>query len=318
MTNSATDKTDQRTVDVIVVGGGAAGLNGALILARSRRSVIVVDDNQPRNAPAAGVHGLLARDGIAPAELLRLGREEVARYGGQLRDGHVSNAQRDGDDFVVSLRDGQTLRARRLLVTTGLADRLPALPGLAERWGHEVVHCPYCHGWEVRDRAIGVLATGPGSYHHALLFRQLTDDLTYFAQGTNLDPDQAGRLGARGIRIVHSLVVSAETSSGRLTGLNLQDGSFVSRDVVAVATRMEARAGFLTGLGLEVVEHPSLSGQHIPADAFGRTSVPGVWVAGNVTDLTAQVGAAASAGATAGAHLNAELVAEDTDRALAS
>ncbi|HEU5030585.1 MAG TPA: NAD(P)/FAD-dependent oxidoreductase [Spirillospora sp.] len=306
--------------DVVVVGGGAAGLNGAMMLARSRRSVVVIDAGAPRNAPAEGVHGLLARDGMPPAELLERGRAEVRRYGGQVVAGTVTEAARDGGGgFTVGLADGRTVRARRLLVTTGLADELPDVPGLRERWGRDVLHCPYCHGWEVRDQAVGVLATGPMSVHQALLFRQLSDDVVVFAHTAPRPAgEQAEQLAARGVRVVDGEVAGLEIAGGRLAGVRLADGTVVARDALVVATRMTARAGFLAGLGLRPVEHPSGAGEHIPADAVGRTEVPGVWVAGNVTDLSAQVGAAAAAGAMAGAQINADLVAEEARDAVAA
>jgi len=164
--------------DVVVVGGGAAGLSGALALVRSRRRVLVIDAGSPRNAPAGHVHNFLTRDGTPPGDLLALGRAEVAGYGGEFVDGAVAAASRDDDGFVVTLADGREVRARRLLVTSGLVDELPDVPGLAERWGRDVLHCPYCHGWEVRDQPIGVLATGALAVHQALMFRQLSADVT--------------------------------------------------------------------------------------------------------------------------------------------
>lgn len=305
--------------DVVVVGGGAAGLNGALVLARSRRSVVVLDAGAPRNAPAAGVHGLLAREGMPPGELLERGRAEVRSYGGQVVDGEVATVARDGDGFTVGLADGRSTSARRLLVTTGLVDELPDVPGLRERWGRDVLHCPYCHGWEVRDRAIGVLANGPMAVHQALLFRQLSADVTLFAH-THPAPagEQAEQLAALGIPVVTGEVASLVVDGDRVTGVRLADGTVVAREAVAVQSRMVARAGFLAGLGLDPVPHPSGMGEHLPADPTGRTAVPGVWVAGNVTDLSAQVGAAAAAGATAGAQVNHDLVVEDTARAVAA
>jgi thioredoxin reductase len=160
------------TYDVVVIGGGAAGLSGALTLARARRSVLVVDAGSPRNAPAEGVHGFLTRDGITPAELVAIGRQEVARYGAEVVVGEAVAARREGDGFEVTLGDGTSVGARRLLVTTGLVDELPDVAGVRERWGKDVVHCPYCHGWEVRDQAIGVLGTSARAAHQALLFRQ--------------------------------------------------------------------------------------------------------------------------------------------------
>ncbi|WP_433252322.1 NAD(P)/FAD-dependent oxidoreductase [Actinomadura nitritigenes] len=305
--------------DVVVVGGGAAGLNGALMLARSRRSVVVVDAGSPRNAPAEGVHGLLARDGMPPAELLERGRAEVRRYGGHVVAGTVTEAVRCDGGFTVGLAGGRTVRARRLLVTTGLVDELPDVLGLAERWGRDVVHCPYCHGWEVRDRAIGVLSSGPMSVHQALLFRQLSDDVVFFAHtAPRPGGEQAEQLAARGVRVVEGEVAGLEIADDRLVGVRLADGAVVPRDALTVASRMTARGGFLAGLGLRPVEHPTGAGEHIPADAVGRTEVPGVWVAGNVTDLSAQVGAAAAAGAMAGAQINADLVAEEARDAVAA
>ncbi|WP_240687187.1 NAD(P)/FAD-dependent oxidoreductase [Amycolatopsis suaedae] len=197
----------------------------------------------------------------------------------------------------------------RLLAATGLADELPDIPGLWQRWGRDVLHCPYCHGWEVRDQAIGVLATGPMSVHQALLFRQLSDDVTFFARGTAPAGEQAEQLDARGIRVVDGEVAAVEITEDRLAGVRLADGTVVEREVVAVSPRMVARAGFLAGLGLYPTAHPM--GEYIAVDAAGRTEVPGVWAAGNVTDLAAQVGAAAAAGSAAATQINADLAAED-------
>ncbi|MBU3067328.1 NAD(P)/FAD-dependent oxidoreductase [Nocardia sp. NEAU-G5] len=320
-----TDELPAGTVDAVVIGGGAAGLNGALMLARSRRSVVVIDSGAPRNAPADGVHGLLGHDGLPPQELLRTGREEVRRYGGRIVSGEVSSAvpaapAADGDRrFTLTLTDGGTLCARRLLVATGLRDVLPAVPGLAQHWGHSVVHCPYCHGWEVRDEAIGILAVGPASVHHALLFRQLTDDLVYFTRGTDLGEDTRARFAARGISVVDTPVAAVEsTEDGNITAVRLTDGHAVPRHILAVATTMQARTDGLTGLELPMQDLPNGMGRHFITGMAGTTSVPGVWVAGNATDLSAQVGAAAAAGALAGAHMNADLATADTDAVFAA
>lgn len=321
----ATDRLPGGTVDAVVIGGGAAGLNGALMLARSRRSVVVIDSGTPRNAPAEGVHGLLGLDGTPPAELYKRGREEVRRYGGVIVSGEVASAEpaapsAEGDSrFTITLTDGRTLTARRLLVATGLRDVLPDVPGLAEHWGHGVVHCPYCHGWEVRDKPIGVLAVGPASVHHALLFRQLTDDLIYFTRGTELDEDTRTRFTARNIRIIDTPVEEVvKADGGGIAGVRLADGQVVARRVLAVATLMQARTEGLEGLGLPVEDLPDGMGRRFASGMAGATDAPGVWVAGNATDPTAQVGAAAAAGALAGAHINALLAIADTDAALAA
>ncbi|WP_299572116.1 NAD(P)/FAD-dependent oxidoreductase [uncultured Williamsia sp.] len=306
-------------VDVVVIGGGAAGLNAALMLARSRRSVIVVDAGDPRNAPADAVHGLLGREGVPPRELVAQGRREVSGYGGRIVDGRVAALSGDvASGFRAHLEDGSTVDARRVLIATGLTDVLPPVPGMDALWGIDVLHCPYCHGWEVRDKAIGIVASGPASVHHALLFRQLSDDVVYFVQDTALDAEAREQFAARDIGVVEGAVHALETTGGRLSGVRLDDGTVIARDAVAVAPRMEARVEFAAGIGLTATDHPMGVGTHVAVTQTGATDVPGVWVAGNAGDLMAQVGASAAQGALAGAHVNADLVAEDTASAVAA
>ena len=287
------------------------------MLARARRSVLVIDSGHPRNAPASGVHGLLGLDGTPPGELLERGRAEVRRYGGEVLSDEVVTAAKDGAGFQVTLAGGGTVGARRLLVTTGLVDALPDVPGVRERWGKDVLHCPYCHGWEVRDSAIGVLATDSRALHLTQLFRQWSDDIVLFCnEQAPPGGEEAEKLAARGIRVVEGEVTALEIAGDRLVGVRLKDGSVVARDALAVSTRMVARAGFLSSLGLHPEEHPSGMGEHIRVDATGRTEVAGVWAAGNVADIAAQVGAAAAQGAFAAAQINFDLVNEDTELAV--
>ena len=306
------------TYDVIVVGGGAAGLSGALNLARARRRVLVVDAGEQRNLPAEGVHGLLGRDGLPPGELVRLGRAEVERYGGAVLGARVTALGGAAGEFTVTVEDGRALTARRLLVTTGLVDELPDVPGVRELWGSDVVHCPYCHGWEIRDRPLGVLGTNHMAVHGAHLFRQWSGDLTLFLH-TAPEPtaDEREGLDARGIRVVEGQVAALETEHGRLTGVRMASGEVVPRGALAVAPRFVARSELLAGLGLAPSEHPSGTGERIDGDALGLTAVPGVWVAGNVADPMAWVASAASAGAMAGAAINNDLIAEETRTAVA-
>ena len=309
----------ESTYDVVVVGGGAAGLSGALMLGRARRAVLVVDAGEPRNAPAAGVHGFLSRDGVKPAELVEVGRAEVRGYGGHVVDGRVRAAVRDGDGFTVTLDDGRTVRGRRLLVTTGLVDELPDVPGVRGRWGHDVLHCPYCHGWEVRDQPVGVLASGPFSIHQTFLFRQWTSDLTLLLHDQPApDPTDVEKLEALGVKIVGGEVGSIEVVDDRIVAVRLQQGSVVPLQAVVVAPRFIARSEALATLGLEPTPDPRGLGAHIPADATGLTAVPGVWVAGNVTDLGANVVVAAAQGATAAVTMNLDLINEDAQRAVAA
>lgn len=299
--------------DVVVVGGGAAGLSGAVALARSLRSVLVVDSGTPRNAPADGVHNYLGREGMSPTALYAVGRAEAAAYGVEFAEDRVLAVH---PGFRVELSD-RTVTARKILIATGLTDELPTLPGLAERWGRDVLHCPYCHGYEVRGRAIGVLSTGNGM-HQALLFSQLSDDVTLFLHTGDEPTDQEWeQLRARGIAVVDGEVAGIEVSEDRLAGVRLASGRVVPRDVLVVAPRFTANV--VPGLGLEpepVEMAGRVIGSRIPADPHGATAVPGVFVAGNVTDVSAQVVVSAAAGMRAGALINAQLVMEETHDAV--
>jgi thioredoxin reductase len=305
--------------DVVVVGGGVAGLSAALGLARARRSVLVVDAGHPRNAPAAHAHGYLTRDGVSPFELLAAGRLEVKGYGGDIIDGTVTSIKRLPDGFRVETSDGLGWNARRVLVTTGLVDELPDIPGLRPRWGRDVVHCPYCFGWELRDEALGVLANGSQAAVQALMWRQWSPDVTLFLH-TVVHPtdEEMEQLAARGIRVVEGQVTAVEVTDDRLSGVRLQSGHVIHRSALVVGPRLEARHVLLDDLGVTVAEHPLGIGSQVQADATGRTAAPGIWVAGNVADVTAGVMQSASSGVIAAAAINADLTADDTARAVAA
>ncbi|MEN8651976.1 NAD(P)/FAD-dependent oxidoreductase [Streptomyces sp. 21So2-11] len=312
----------ERHYDVVVIGGGAAGLSGALTLARARRSVLVIDAGRPRNAPASHIHNYLAHEGAAPLKLLATGRAEVTGYGAEFVEGHVVEAKRvDAGGFRVVLADGSTVAASRLLVTTGLIDELPRLPGMAERWGRDVLHCPYCHGWEVRDQPIGILATGPLAVHQALMWRQWSREVTLFLH-TGPEPGDAEyeQLAARDIAVVEGEVTGLEVTDDRLTGVTLKGGRVIPSRAVVVLPRSIARAGIFTSLGLGTTELDKdgyALGSYVASDASGATQVPGVWVAGNVANLTETVIGAAAAGVRAAAAVNADLTVDDTRRAVA-
>ncbi|MCF2589155.1 NAD(P)/FAD-dependent oxidoreductase [Brevibacterium sp. UCMA 11752] len=301
--------------DVVIVGAGAAGLSAGLTLARARRSVTVIDAGQPRNAPADGVRGLLGHEGISPQELLTRGREEVLGYGGELIDDEVVAVSGAEDGFTLSLRSGNAVEGRRLLMATGLVDELPEIPGVREQWGHGVLHCPYCHGWEVRDGRIGVLVTTPMAVHKAFLFRQWSDQVMLFAGDHELSEDEQIKLQALDIPVIEGGIASLEIIDDTLTGVRLDDGQVVAVDAAVVATPMVARTELFAGIGLEPTAHPA--GAFIETESFGLTSVPGVWVAGNATDIGAQVSGAAAAGALAAQHINTDLIFKDLDRAAA-
>ncbi|MEV8288362.1 NAD(P)/FAD-dependent oxidoreductase [Streptomyces niveus] len=319
-------KTHKVDFDVVVIGGGPAGLSAALTLARARRSVLVVDAGEPRNAPASHVHNYLGREGIAPGELLAVGREEVAGYGGEFMAGRVGTVKGSAaDGFRVVLEEGAAVAevtASRLLVTTGLVDELPPVPGVAERFGREVLHCPYCHGWEVRDRPIGVLATGPLAVHQAQMWRQWSDDVTLFRHtAPDFDDEQYEQLAARDIAVVDGEVAALEVTADRLTGVTLAGGRVIPVSALVVAPLFTARGDLLADLGAPAVDREmagQVVGSHVPTDPAGATSVPGVWAAGNVADPAETVIGSAVAGLRAGAAINADLTAEDTRRAVAA
>ncbi|MEU5341625.1 NAD(P)/FAD-dependent oxidoreductase [Streptomyces sp. NPDC020766] len=304
--------------EVVVVGGGAAGLSAALVLGRARRSVLVIDTGGPRNAPAAHMQGYLSRDGMSPMEFLAVGREEIARYGVELvRDRAVDVAKDADGEFDVTLEGGRTVHGRRLVVATGLADELPKVPGVAERFGRDVLHCPYCHGWEVRDQAFGVLATTPMGVHQALMVSQWSKDVTFFLHTVaeeELADEDLRRLAAAGVHVVPGEVAGLVVADDRLTGIRLADGTTHDRSVLFVAPRAVPRTGLLERLGAELQETPF--GTYAVVDPTGLTSVPGVWAAGNAIGFGEQVVNAASGGYRAGATINGELLFTDLDAAV--
>ncbi|MEV7142763.1 NAD(P)/FAD-dependent oxidoreductase [Streptomyces tauricus] len=306
------------TYEVVVVGGGAAGLSAALVLGRARRSVLVIDGGEPRNAPAAHMQGYLTRDGMSPAEFLAVGREEIARYGVELVRDLAVDAARDADgEFDVTLGGGRRVHGRRLFVATGLADELPAVPGVAERFGRDVLHCPYCHGWEVRDQAFGVLATTPMGVHQALMVSQWSKDVTLFLHTVaeeELADEDLRRLAAAGVAVVPGEVAGLDVEDDRLTAVRLADGTAHARSVLFVAPRAVPRTGLLEQLGADLQETPF--GSYAVVDATGLTSVPGVWAAGNAIGFGEQVVNAASGGYRAGATINGELLFADLDAAV--
>ncbi|WP_374458049.1 NAD(P)/FAD-dependent oxidoreductase [Nocardioides sp.] len=298
--------------DVAIIGGGAAGLSAALVLARADRNVVVIDDGTPRNAPAAHMHGFLSRDGMPPSELLAKGRDEVTGYGGHLLHGTVADVVPDGSNgFWVLLASSSRIRARRLLVTTGLTDELPDVPGLAERWARDVLHCPYCHGREVLDRQLGVIGGTPGAVRYAQIVRQWTHDLVYFTPPGLLTAAERAGLVARAIGIVEGTIARLVIDDDRLRGVCMADGPTVPRDALFVPPCFVPRSGFLTDLGCATNDDG-----WVTVDTTGRTSVPGVWAAGNVVDPRAQVITAAGAGSAAAIAINADLVDDDVHQAI--
>lgn len=286
-------RTVERHCDVAVVGGSAAGLAAALQLGRQRRSVIVVDAGEPRNAPAAHMHSFLGREGQPPGELTAAGREEVRSYGGEVLGGRVVEVTRNDGGFRVALVGGHVVHARRVLVAVGLLDELPEIEGLAERWGTDVIHCPFCHGYEVRDRRIVQVVTHPMGHHQTPLWRQLTERLT----------------------VVEKDVRRVVVEDDRLVAVELADGTRIDADAIAVAPRFRVPVEPFASLGLVTAPHPSGLGEVVETDGAGQTAVPGLYAAGNVTDPSQQVLQAAADGSRIGGMLSFSLAEEDVRNA---
>ena len=343
--SSTADPSTTLTADVVVVGGGAAGLAAAIALGRSRRSVVLVDAGEPRNAPAEGAHNVLGQEGISPLELLARGRAEAEAYGVRLVSGRVTDASGVVDSFTLEI-DGapgggaglsadalevdasgadrgqavasttQQVTARRVILATGLVDELPDVLGVAQAWGHTVLHCPYCHGWEVRDQRIAVLATSENALHQVMLFRQLSDDVTLFLHDApEPTEEQWDQLAALGVRVVTPRVERLVVDGTQVRAVEVEGGRSFAVDAVAVGPRFVARTELYEALGGEKTLSPF--GEQIVADPRGATAVPGVWVAGNSGDLMAMVAAAAASGVMAGAAVNGDLAVADLARAVA-
>ncbi len=301
--------------DVVVIGGGAAGLSAAQMLGRARRRTLVVDGGSPRNRFADHMHGILGLDGTPPADVLARGRDEVRRYGVDVRSGAVAHVRDAKDALRVTLDDGTEVRARAVVVASGVQDDLPDVSGLRERWGRSILHCPYCHGWEVADRRLGVLVTSAAGTHQLELVRQWSDDVTAFiADVEPLDEALTERLAARGFRVVASAVTALSGDDGTLAAVRTADGTEHPVDALFVAPGPRLDLAFVAELDLARADLP---GRPLAVDALGATSHPRVWAAGNVAQPFANVPVSMGAGSMAGAAVNAALVAEDAERAVA-
>ncbi|MEL4317491.1 NAD(P)/FAD-dependent oxidoreductase [Leifsonia sp. YIM 134122] len=301
--------------DVIIVGGGPAGLSAALSLGRARRRVIVVDAGTPRNMGAAHMHGVLGHDGLAPLQFLELGRAEVSRYGVQLCHDEISAARANATGVDVDTRNG-TISGRRLLIATGLTDELPDIPGMRDQWGRGVVVCPYCDGWEHKDDVIGVIATSPHSVEQAQLLRQWSERIVYFPHAAG-DPsaEASDALARRGIRMARGAVTGLRIDDDEVTGVEV-DGRVIAVGVVFTGPTPRPRDALLRSLGAATTDGPL--GSWVDIDEDGRTTVPGVWAVGNVVNVRANVPVSLGLGALVGGALNSDLVHDDIRNARSS
>jgi thioredoxin reductase len=299
--------------DCIVVGGGAAGLSAGLVLGRAGRRTLVVDAGKQSNLPAHGIGGLLGHDGRSPAELYEIGRRELAAYpSAEVRTGLVVSGERCEGEFVVELADGRRERTRRVLLATGMDYRPPQLPGLAELWGRSVFHCPFCHGWEMRDRPLAVLARGERAVHSALLLKGWTDDVVLLTDGRGgLDTDDRARLTAAGVRIDERPVAQLLSRDGELRAVVFADGDRLEREGLLAATTLHQRSRLAEQLGAEFGPPTPMGDGAIIVDSLCRTTVPGVFAAGDISAQMPQVAAAIATGSLAAASVVQSLLAED-------
>ena len=294
--------------DAVVVGGSFAGMSAAMHLARARRRVLVVDAGRPRNRFAHASHGFPGQDGRAPAAIVETLRTELLAYptAAFIAD-EATHARAVGDGFELDLASGATITARRLVLATGVADELPEIPGLRERWGVSVLHCPYCHGYEVADRRFGVLARSEMAVHQALLVPDWSADVTLFTNGV-FEPDQEQRaaLAARGVRIEERRVDALLGEGTELSGVRMEDGAVIPIDALFTQPRTRMASPLAEQLGCEIEDGPF--GPMIRTDGRKLTSVPGVFAAGDTTRVPPNATLAAAEGMMAGVGTHQSLV----------
>ena len=304
--------------DCIIVGGGAAGLSAGLVLGRARRRTLLIDAGQQSNLPAHGIGGLLGHDGRSPAELYGLGRQELSAYPSvEVRDGEVVAGEPVEGGYLLQLADGVRVRTGRVLLATGMEYRPPDLPGVGELWGRSVFHCPFCHGWEVRDRPLGVLARGERAVHSALLLRNWSDDVVLLTDGPgDLDDGQRARLAAAGVTVDERTVAELASRDGELEAVVFADGSRLPRAGLLVATTLRQRSSLAEQLGADPAEPTPVAQNPVQVDAHQATTAPGVFAAGDIGAQMPQVAAAIAAGSLAAVAVVQSLVG-DGDQAVA-
>lgn len=286
--------------DVVIVGGGPAGLSAALVLGRARKKVLLCDAGAPRNATAEHIQGFVTRDGTPPSEFRRIGREQLQPYDVEYQNVRVLAVERRGPRFQVSLEGGRTVETRRVLLATGMVDELPELPGYRELWGKSIFQCPYCHGWEVRDQAFGVIATTPEHFPDFSLFLTgWSQDVVVFTQGAfPVAAEQRLQLERAGVRLEPRRIRRLLAREGHLQAVELEDGALVERQVL-FARPPQRQGALVRQLGLALDEQG-----FVRVDMHKATSVPGIHAAGDLTTMLQGALVAAAEGAMAGYMMN--------------
>ena len=287
-------------LDVIIVGGGPAGLSAALLLGRARRRTVVCDAGAPRNRTSHALHGFLSRDGIPPGELLRKGRDEIRKYDIEWRSERVTSICRRSHGFEAQLEGGDRLQARKLLIATGVSDRLPGVEGFEACYGHSVHHCPYCDGWEWRDAPVAVFGSGKGGAALALALLTWSADVQLFTNGpSRLSALVRQQLTTHGIAVHDAPVTALEHTDGRLNAVRLKNGDAVPRAALFFTTGQHQQESFAAELGCEFTRRGT-----VKTDRFGQTCVPGVFVVGDASFDVQFVVVAAAEGAKAAVLIN--------------
>jgi thioredoxin reductase len=295
--------------DVIIVGAGPAGLNAALILGRCRRTVLICDNGQPRNAASRALHGYPTRDGIDPREFRAIGRQELTRYDTvELRDVAATDAQCEASgQFRVTLADGAVVRSRKLLVATGVCDNLPDIPGIQEMYGRSVFHCPYCDGWENRDQPIAVYGKGYRGTGLALELTAWSRDLVLCTDGpADMDADDRARFARNGIAIREERVVALDGRDGLLERVRFSTGEPLPRRALFFSAGQFQRSELAIRLGCEFNDKGT-----VRTGKYESTHLPGLYVAGDASRAVQWVIVAAAEGAEAAFAINTDLIKED-------
>lgn len=298
--------------DVVVIGGGPAGLSGAIVLARARRSVALIDSGEPRNAAAREVHGFLGHDAIAPRDLLALGQREAQKYGVERSHDEVVSAERLAEPsqsngrtaFSVQLRSGKRIEGRKLLIATGTRDVLPQFPGLRECYGRTVHHCPYCDGWEHRDRRLAAYGTEGSGVGLGLLLRNWSDKVVVLTSGESLSDHDKQRLKKNGIRWCEEKIEKLLHEESRLIGVRLANQETVPCEALFFQTTQMPRSDLPQALGCEMTDFRTRTHRK------QKTNVPGIYLAGDADGDVQFAVVAAAEGATAAVAINRELQEE--------